>query len=161
VSVNLTGLTTGTLYTSSVTAIDTSCNESAGSAPASGVAQIDFAVSPTGPVNFGSVNLGSFADQTFTVQNTGGGRLSGTVSTLAPFVVVSGDRPNARLQGLADHHHGPGMAGRPRQQLRSAPQLGQFQARRSLSLLRELKHSDIQLRSYLRITYSLRTVPRP
>jgi len=90
VSVTLTGLTTGTLYYASVTAIDTNGNESVCSTLASALARTDFAVSPTGPVNFGSVNLGSFADQTFTVQNTGGGTLSGTVSTLAPFAVVSG-----------------------------------------------------------------------
>src|SRR5439155_6831220 len=40
--------------------------------------------------NFGSVNLGSFADQTFTVSNTGGGTVSGAASISAPFSVVSG-----------------------------------------------------------------------
>ena len=86
----LTGLATGTLYYASVTAVDTSGSESACSTVASAVARIDFAVSPTGTMNFGSVNLGSFADQTFTVSNTGGGTASGTASTSAPFSIVSG-----------------------------------------------------------------------
>jgi hypothetical protein len=36
------------------------------------------------------VNIGSLADQTFTVQNTGGGTVSGTATVAAPFSVVSG-----------------------------------------------------------------------
>ena len=39
---------------------------------------------------FGNVNVGSSTDQTFTVQNTGGGTLSGNASTSAPFSIVSG-----------------------------------------------------------------------
>src|SRR3989442_14455339 len=73
VTLRLTGLSTGTLYYVSVTAVDTSGSESGCATVASAVAPIDFGVSPTGTVNFGSVNLGSFADQTFTVSNTGGG----------------------------------------------------------------------------------------
>src|SRR5439155_765463 len=57
---------------------------------ASAVARADFAVSPTGTVNFGSVPLGSFADQTFTVSNTGGGTVSGSASVPAPYSIVSG-----------------------------------------------------------------------
>src|SRR5207237_406738 len=49
-----------------------------------------FTVSPTSTVDFGSVTIGNVADQTFTVQNTGGGTVSGTVTTSAPFTVVSG-----------------------------------------------------------------------
>src|SRR5688572_3909064 len=56
----------------------------------SAFAQTNFAVSPSGTVDFGSVNLRSFADRTFTVQNTDGGTVSGTVSTSPPFSVVSG-----------------------------------------------------------------------
>src|SRR5437667_108116 len=48
------------------------------------------APSGAGTLNFGTVGLGSFADQTFTVQNTGGGTVSGTASAPAPFSVVSG-----------------------------------------------------------------------
>jgi len=70
--------------------VDTSGNESACSTAAGAVARIDLAVSPISTVNFGSVNLGSFADQTFTVSNTGGGTVSGTASTPAPFSIVSG-----------------------------------------------------------------------
>ena len=91
VTFRLTGLATGTLYYASVTAVDTSGSESACATPlGSAVARIDFAVSPTGTMNFGSVNLGSVADQTFTVSNTGGGTASGTASTSAPFSIVSG-----------------------------------------------------------------------
>jgi Tol biopolymer transport system component len=40
--------------------------------------------------DFGSVQVGSYADLTFTVQNTGGGTLSGNASVPAPFSIVSG-----------------------------------------------------------------------
>jgi Big-like domain-containing protein len=90
VTLRLTGLTTGTLYYVSVTAVNTSGFESACSIGASAVAQIDFSVDPSGPVSFGSVNIGSFADQVFTVQNTRGGTVSGDASASAPFSVVSG-----------------------------------------------------------------------
>ncbi|PYU97194.1 MAG: hypothetical protein DMG10_31415, partial [Acidobacteria bacterium] len=40
--------------------------------------------------NFGTVSVGSFADLTFTVQDTGGSALTGSASTSAPFSVVSG-----------------------------------------------------------------------
>ena len=89
-SVRLTGLTTGTLYTVAVTAVDALGNQSACSSVASAVARSEFAVSPTGTVNFGSVNVGSFADQVFTVSNTGGGTVSGAASTSAPFSIMSG-----------------------------------------------------------------------
>src|SRR5205809_943808 len=85
VTFRLTGLSSGTLYYVSVTAVDTSGNESACATPASAVARIEFAVSPTGTVNFGDVNLGSFANRTLSVSNTGGGTVSGTVSASAPF----------------------------------------------------------------------------
>src|SRR5947207_8588538 len=90
VSVRVTGLSTTLSYNIAVTAVDTSGGESTCSTPASAVARIAFAASPTGTVNFGSVNVGSFKDQVFTVSNTGGGTVSGTVSTSAPFKIVSG-----------------------------------------------------------------------
>jgi Big-like domain-containing protein len=90
VTFGLTGLSTGTLYTVSVTAVDMSGNESPCSFPASAVARSSFAVSPTGSVNFGNVSVGSFADQVFTVSNTGGGTVAGTVTAPAPFRIVSG-----------------------------------------------------------------------
>src|SRR2546422_928501 len=90
VSFRLTGLSSGTLYYVSVTAVDASNNESTCSTPVGAVGRIEFAVSPTGTVNFGSVNLGVIADQTFTVQNTVGGTVSGTVSSSAPFSIVAG-----------------------------------------------------------------------
>ena len=89
-SVRLTGLTTGTLYNAAVSAVDAAGNRSACSSIASAVARADFAVSPTGAVNFGNVSLGSFADRTFTVSNTGGGPISGSASVVAPFSIVSG-----------------------------------------------------------------------
>jgi subtilisin family serine protease len=46
-------------------------------------------VSPTSR-NFGSVPLGSSEDRSFTVQNLGGGVLSGVASVSAPFSIVSG-----------------------------------------------------------------------
>ena len=51
------------------------------------------AVSP-GQVGFGMVVLGSVADEVITVQNTGGGILAGTASTLLPFTIVSGANYN-------------------------------------------------------------------
>jgi Big-like domain-containing protein/glucodextranase-like protein len=90
ISARLTGLTIGTLYNVAVSAVDASGNQSSCSSIASAVARADFAVSPTGTVNFGSVNLGSFAEKTFTVSNTGGGTISGSASVVAPFSIVSG-----------------------------------------------------------------------
>ena len=91
VTARLTGLSAGTLYNVSVTAVDASGSESACATPlASAVARIDFAASPTGTVSFGSVSVGSFADRVFTVSNTGGGTVSGNVSASAPFRIVSG-----------------------------------------------------------------------
>src|SRR2546422_705878 len=78
VSLRLTGLATGALYYVTVSAVDTSGNQSACSAAASAVARSEFTVSPTGTVNFGSVNLGSFAEQTYTVSNTAGGTVPGS-----------------------------------------------------------------------------------
>ena len=89
-SVSLTGLTPGVLYNVAVTAVDSLGNQSVCSSVASAVARSDFAVSPTGTINFGSVPIGSFADQVFTVSNTGGGTVSGAASTAAPFSIVSG-----------------------------------------------------------------------
>src|SRR4029434_4602148 len=60
------------------------------SSVASAVARSEFALSPTGTVNFGSVNVGGFADQVFTVSNTARGTISGSASVSAPFSVVSG-----------------------------------------------------------------------
>jgi hypothetical protein len=90
VSLRLTGLTTGTLYYVAVTAVDLFGNESACSLAAGAVVQAPFTVSPTGSTSFGSVNVGSFADRTFTVQSTRAGTISGAVSTVAPFAIVSG-----------------------------------------------------------------------
>lgn len=90
VTSRLTGLTAGTRYNVAVTAVDAAGNESACSGVASAIARSEFSVSPSGTVNFGAVSLGSFAEQTFTVSDTGGAALSGTASVAAPFSVVSG-----------------------------------------------------------------------
>jgi Bacterial Ig domain/Fibronectin type III domain len=89
-SYRLTGLTAGTLYNVAVTAVDSIGLQSVCSSVASAVARSEFALSPTGTVNFGSVNVGGFADQVFTVSNTGGGTISGSAAVAAPFSVVSG-----------------------------------------------------------------------
>jgi len=89
-SYTLTGLTAGTVYYLAATAVDSLGLQSACSSVASAVARSEFAVSPTGTVNFGSVNVGSYADQVFTVSNTGGGTISGSATISAPFSVVSG-----------------------------------------------------------------------
>src|SRR5438552_1701343 len=47
-------------------------------------------VSPPTTVDFGSVLVGASADRSFTVTNTGGGSLTGTAASSAPFSVVSG-----------------------------------------------------------------------
>jgi hypothetical protein len=86
----LTGLATGKRYFAAVTTVNSDGTESACSRVGSAVARSDFSVIPSGTVDFGSVTIGTTADQTFTVQNTDGGTVSGTVTTSAPFSVVSG-----------------------------------------------------------------------
>ena len=98
VNFGLTGLSSGLTYFVAVTAMDSGGSESACSAVANAVARSSFSVSPAGPVNFGSVNVGSFADQALTLRNTAGGTVSGTVSAPAPFSVVSGS--SFSLSGL-------------------------------------------------------------
>src|SRR5206468_6826624 len=106
VTFRLTGLSAGALYFVSITAVDIFGNESDCSAVASAVARIDFAVAPATGVNFGSVSLGNSADQVFTVSNTGGGTVSGGVSTSGPFSAVAGspfrDRKSTRLNSSHD-----------------------------------------------------------
>ncbi len=90
VSVRLGALTSGTLYFVAVSAIDLNGNESSCSAAASAVAQMTFGVTPPTAVNFGNINVGSVAEQTFTVTNSRGGTVTGGVSVTAPFSIVSG-----------------------------------------------------------------------
>ena len=89
-SFRLTGLATGGLYRVAVSAVDAAGLESACSNLASALARAEFSLSPAGPVNFGSVSVGTFADQTVTLTNTSDGTISGTVSVGAPFSIVSG-----------------------------------------------------------------------
>jgi Tol biopolymer transport system component/subtilisin-like proprotein convertase family protein len=44
--------------------------------------------------DFGSMKVGSYADLTFSVENTGGGTLIGEASVLSPFSIVSGGQYN-------------------------------------------------------------------
>ena len=90
VSARLSGLTTGASYNVAVSAIDAAGNESPCSNIASAVSRSELAVSPAGSVSFGTVTVGSFAEQSFTVSNTSGGTISGSASVGAPFSVVSG-----------------------------------------------------------------------
>src|SRR6267378_1740967 len=94
VSASLTGLSTGSLYYVAVTAVDTGGSESSCSPLTSAAARGDFTVSPTAAVDFGTASIGSFVERTFTVQNTGGGTVSGTASSSTPFSVVSGSSFN-------------------------------------------------------------------
>jgi hypothetical protein len=56
----------------------------------SGGAQVPLlSVSPLS-LNFGTITVGTTADQTFTVKNGGAGTLSGTATVSAPFSIVSG-----------------------------------------------------------------------
>jgi hypothetical protein len=50
-------------------------------------------VSPSS-LAFGNVNVGGSADKNFTVENTGGGTLTGSASTNAPYSIVSGGSYN-------------------------------------------------------------------
>jgi len=90
ISARIRGLITGTPYTAAVTAVDVNGSESACSGTAVAVAGSDFSVTPATSVNFGSVNVGSVAEQVFVVQNTRDGTVNGTVTVAAPFSVVSG-----------------------------------------------------------------------
>jgi Big-like domain-containing protein len=99
VSARLRGLATGTRYYAAVSAVDTQGHESSCSSVASAVAQLSFGVSPAGTVSFGTVNRGSVADRTITVSNTRVGAVAGTVSTSAPFSIVSGSSFNLVGQG--------------------------------------------------------------
>jgi hypothetical protein len=90
VSFQLKGLTTGSTYSVSVTAVYTYGKESACSAVVSDVAQGESAVTPTGPVSFGTVTIGSSATRTFTVRSTGTDTVRGTAWVAAPFSIDSG-----------------------------------------------------------------------
>jgi Divergent InlB B-repeat domain len=89
VGTRLTGLTNNTVYNVSVAAVDTGGNPSACSGVASATATPDITVTPTTTVAFGNVNIGSFAEQSFTVQSNRAG-VTGTASVPAPFTIVSG-----------------------------------------------------------------------
>jgi hypothetical protein len=90
VSFHLTGLTSGSTYSVSVTAVYTDGKESACSAVAGFVAQPDIAVAPTGPVSFGTVTIENSATQIFIVRSTSADTIMVTASVPAPFSIDSG-----------------------------------------------------------------------
>src|SRR4029453_17241822 len=98
VGTRLTGLANNTVYNVSVAAVDTSGSPSACSGGASGTATPDITVTPTTTVAFGNVNIGSFAEQSFTVQSNRAG-VMGTASVPAPFTIVSGSPFNLSAAG--------------------------------------------------------------
>jgi len=98
VGTRLTGLANNTVYNVSVAAVDTSGNPSACSGVASATAMPDITVGPTTTTAFGNVNIGSYAEQSFTVQSNRGG-VMGTASVPAPFTIVSGSPFNLGTAG--------------------------------------------------------------
>jgi hypothetical protein len=91
----LSGLTTGTAYYVGVTAVDTTGQESTCVTSASAtLARSEFSITPTTTVSFGTVTVGSSADQAFTVQNDGQAAVSGSAAASAPFSVLSGSPYN-------------------------------------------------------------------
>ncbi|HVM51373.1 MAG TPA: choice-of-anchor D domain-containing protein [Candidatus Acidoferrum sp.] len=53
-------------------------------------------------LDFGSIQMGTTSNRTFTVQNTGGGTLLGSASVLAPFSIVSGSPYSLTANESAD-----------------------------------------------------------
>ena len=90
VSTIVTGLTAGTMYFARVSAVDSSGNESACSAMASGAAHADFGVTPATAISFGNITTGQAVDRAFVVQNTSAASITGTATVAAPFSLVSG-----------------------------------------------------------------------
>jgi Abnormal spindle-like microcephaly-assoc'd, ASPM-SPD-2-Hydin len=90
VSYQLTGLSTGSTYSVSITAVNSDGTESACSVEARAVARTEFAITPIGTVSFGNVAIGGSATRTFTMQSTGSGTITGAVSVRPPFSVDSG-----------------------------------------------------------------------
>jgi hypothetical protein len=86
----VTALSAGATYFVRISAVDGAGNESACSTSASGVAQVDFSVTPTATTDFGSVTIGGVVDRTFTVQNTSTASISGAASVGSPYSVVAG-----------------------------------------------------------------------
>ena len=66
-----------------------------------GAAAPAISATPTA-LNFGSVAVGSSADRSFTIQNTGGGTLTGTCNTAAPFSLPNGCPFNLASSQTAD-----------------------------------------------------------
>ena len=83
------GATTGV----SVTSISDSAATMTATLSLGGAAAPTLAVTPSSH-DFGTVAVGSSADRTFTVQNSGGGTLSGSATVGAPFSIVSGGTYN-------------------------------------------------------------------
>lgn len=93
VAATLTRLTAGTTYWVRVSAVDTSGNESECTTAVSAVAQPEVDAAPSA-LSFGTVTIGSASTLDFTLQNLGAITLTGTVTTAAPFSIVSGGALN-------------------------------------------------------------------
>jgi hypothetical protein len=93
VAATLTHLTAGTTYWVRVSAVDTSGNESDCTTAVSAVAQTDVNATPSA-LSFGGVTIGTAATLDFAVHNLGATTLTGTVTTAAPFSIVSGGTLN-------------------------------------------------------------------
>src|SRR5262245_18596360 len=89
---SLSGLSAGTAYHVSVTAVDTAGNESACTTPSeAAVARGDVSILPAGTTNYGNVNVGSFVDRTFTVRNLQSTAMSGSAAASSEaFKIVAG-----------------------------------------------------------------------
>jgi hypothetical protein len=85
----VTGLTQGITYTVVITAVDFTGNESACTAPVSGVARADVSVSPRA-IDFGGTPTGGVASMEFTIANSTGASAEGTASVGPPFSIVDG-----------------------------------------------------------------------
>jgi hypothetical protein len=93
VAATLTSLNAGATYWVRVSAVDTAGNESPCTAAVSGIARTDINPTPSA-LSFGSVMVGTTRTLDFTVQNSGETSLTGTVTSTAPFSVVSGGTLN-------------------------------------------------------------------
>jgi len=93
VAATLTSLNAGATYWVRVSAVDTAGNESPCTAAVSGVARTDINPTPSA-LSFGTVTVGTTKTMDFTVQNSGATSVTGTVTSNAPFSVVSGGTLN-------------------------------------------------------------------
>ncbi|HYR14858.1 MAG TPA: hypothetical protein VEQ67_11655, partial [Mycobacterium sp.] len=102
ISYQVSGATAGTTYAVAVSAINRAGIEGPCSPEAIGVARSSFTVTP-GRLDFGSADVGTSVDRTFTVGNVGTASLSVMAVVPAPFAVVSGG-PYTVLPGATQNN---------------------------------------------------------